>query len=135
MLLLLAFILMAASALAAQTVDIRGSIAWNVHLPSASCSMARGEDASTPTVSLIFTVSCTDATDLDASTRVSLNRGQYSSLVYSNGDFVIHHVPLGEYVCEVVSPTHAFETVSLAYSRVMTRHQLMAVDIRRCMSK
>ncbi|RUS18017.1 hypothetical protein BC937DRAFT_89219 [Endogone sp. FLAS-F59071] len=54
-----------------------------------------------------------DLTELNPSTRITLNGGQFSTLVRKNGDFVIDHVPKGSYLLEIESIEYVYPKIRL----------------------
>lgn len=54
--------------------------------------------------------------DWMAATKVCLDGGEYCGFLKSSGDFVIHNVPPGSYLVEVISPNYAFVSVRVDIS-------------------
>ncbi|CAK8677467.1 unnamed protein product [Clavelina lepadiformis] len=51
-----------------------------------------------------------------ADTRVILDDGEYRGFIKVDGSFVVHNVPTGSYVLEVLSPTYLFEPIRIDVS-------------------
>lgn len=54
--------------------------------------------------------------DWMSATKVCLDAGDYCGFLKSSGDFVVHNVPPGSYLVEVISPNFVFESVRVDIS-------------------
>ena len=54
--------------------------------------------------------------DWISATKVCLDGGEYCGFLKSSGDFVVHNVPPGSYLVEVISPNFVFESVRVDIS-------------------
>lgn len=70
-----------------------------------------------------------ESTDWMPETRVCLEGGEYCGYLKRSGDFVIHNVPPGSYVVEVLSPNYVFDPVRVNISSKNGKIKAQKIDL------